>query len=270
VSEVQRTRAALAQNLFASANPARRLVALAGISPGDRVYDLGAGTGLITGALVDAGARVVAVERDPNLARRLRARFAAAPGVTVLEADLAEVRFRAPYKVVANPPFNRTAALLRRLLGDAPAPETAALVLQREAARKWAGVPRPTAVSLAAAPWFELSVSEPFRRRDFTPAPGVDLALLRFARRAVPDLEHDCREAWAGFVRHAFGRGRADARGAFRGLLSHLQWRRLSAELGVGADARLAELGYDDWLAIFGFATAHTPLAKRRKAGMTA
>ena len=265
MSGAQRTRAALAQNLFAGAGPAQALVRHAGVAPGDRVYDLGAGTGLITSALVAAGARVVAVERDPNLARKLRARFAATPGVTVLEADLAEVRFRAPFKVVANPPFNCTAALLRRLLGDAPAPESAALVLQREAARKWAGIPRPTAVSLTVAPWFELSVAEPFRRRDFTPAPAVDVAVLSIARRALPDLDDDLRRPWAAFVRHVFGRGRGDARGAFRNLVSHLQWRRLSADLGLAADARLAELAYDDWLAIFRFAMAHAPPAKLRR-----
>src|SRR5262249_59137182 len=132
-------------------------------------------------ALVAAGARVVAVERDANLARKLRARFAAAP-VTVLEADLAEVALRPPFKVVANPPFNCTAALLRRLLAQGPPPLAATLGLQREAARKWAGAPRPTAVSLTAQPWFELSLAEPFRRRDFNPAPAVEVAMLS-ARR---------------------------------------------------------------------------------------
>ena len=258
---------ALAQNLFVAAAPARTLVGHAGVRPGERVYDLGAGTGLVTQALADAGAQVIAVERDTNLARKLRARFAGAPTVTVLEADLAEVRFCAPFKVVANPPFNRTAALLRRLLEAAPAPGAAALVLQREAARKWAGLPRPSAVSLAAAPWFELTVTEPFRRRDFTPAPGVDVALLSLVRRARPDLDEDQRDDWTAFVRHVFGRGRADARGAFRTLLSQLQWRRLSADLGLPA-AALAELAYEDWLAVFRFAVASAAPARRRRAGI--
>lgn len=267
MSGAHRTRAVLAQNLFASAAPARTLVRLAAIAPGDFVYDLGAGTGLITSVLAAAGAHVVAVERDPNLAAKLRARFADAPAVAVREADLAAVRFRAPFRVVANPPFNLTAALLRRLLFEAPSPQTATLVLQREAARKWAGVPRPTAVSLMAAPWFELRTAEPFGRRDFTPAPSIHVAVLAIARRACPDLDADQRVAWAAFVRHVFGRGRADARGALRNLLSHLQWRRLSAELGLAPDARLAELAYDDWLAVFRFAIAHAPAAKLRRLG---
>jgi 23S rRNA (adenine-N6)-dimethyltransferase len=264
----QRTRAALAQNLFASAGAAERLVGLARIEPGERVYDLGAGTGLVTTALAAAGARVIAVERDPNLARKLRARFAATPAVTVLEGDLDHVRLQAPFKVVANPPFNRTAALLRRLLFEAPAPTAAALVLQREAARKWAGLPSPTAVSLAAAPWFELSVGAPFRRSDFTPRPGVEVAVLSIARRPRPDLGEELRGAWGAFVSHVLGRGRADARGALRGLLSNLQWRRLGGERGLAPDARLAELAYEDWLAIFRFSIACAPLRKLQRAGM--
>jgi 23S rRNA (adenine-N6)-dimethyltransferase len=259
-----RTRIALAQNLFAGPGPARTLVAIAGVRPGERVYDLGAGTGLISSALVVTGARVVAVERDPNLARKLWERFAGRD-VRVIEADLANVAFAPPFSVVANPPFNLTAALLRRLLFDGPHPASATLALQREAARKYAGLPAETLVSLSAKPWFELTVAEPFRRRDFTPAPSVDVAVLRIVRRATPDLPSAQRDAWRGFVRGVLERGKPDAWHSFRGRLSNLQWRRLAADLGLARDARLAELGYDDWLAVFRFAQALTPARVRTR-----
>ena len=232
----QRTRVRLAQNLFASATAAQTLVASADLAPGDLVYDLGAGTGRVTAALLAAGVRVIAVERDPNLARKLRARFHAAP-VTVVEADLRDVRFRAPFKVVANPPFNLTADLLRRLLASSPAPDSAALVLQREAAEKYGGV-RLAAASLQARPWFALGVTRPFSRRDFVPAPSVDIALLRITRKATPDIADEDAEAWRRFVRYALARPRPDAWRTFRGLVSNLQWRHLSR--GAGHRARRA------------------------------
>ena len=49
-----------------SDNWARRLVAGAGVAPGDLVLDVGAGTGPLTGALLDAGATVIAVELHPG------------------------------------------------------------------------------------------------------------------------------------------------------------------------------------------------------------
>jgi len=159
--------ARLAQNLFAADAPARRLVAAARLAPGDVVYDLGAGTGRVTAALLAAGARVVAVERDPNFAGKLRARFGGAD-VRVMEADLADVPFRTavqggrqravqPDGHAAAPPAVR-----------APAPESATLVLQREAAERYAGL-RTSALSLMAQPWFDFAVACPFGRRDFVP-----------------------------------------------------------------------------------------------------
>jgi 16S rRNA A1518/A1519 N6-dimethyltransferase RsmA/KsgA/DIM1 with predicted DNA glycosylase/AP lyase activity len=259
-----RTRARLAQNLFAADAPARRLVAAANLAPGDVVYDLGAGTGRVTAALLATGARVVAVERDPNLARKLRARFAAAE-VRVVEADLADVGFAAPYKVVANAPFNQTAVLLGRLLFDAPAPEAATLVLQREAAQRYAGV-RTSALSLMAQPWFELGVTCPFSRRDFVPAPGVDVAVLHLARRAPPRLGDAEASAWRGFVRTAFDRGRPEARRTFRGVLSNLQWRRLSRDLAIAVGATCGELTLDQWLGLYRFIAARTPPRQRLRA----
>ena len=258
----QRTRLRLAQNLFASPAPARTLVASADLTPGDLVYDLGAGAGAVTAALLEAGVRVVAVERDPNLARKLRARFHGA-AVTVIEGDLRHVRFRAPVKVVANPPFNVTAELMRRLLADAIGLRSAALVLQREAARKYAGG-RLTAVSLTARPWFEFDIAEPFRRRDFTPVPSCQLALLRIARKTSPDIAGEDAGAWRGFVRYALARPRPDARRTFRNLVSNLQWRRLSQDLAIAPDALRAELSYAQWLGIFRFVRRCAPADRLR------
>jgi 23S rRNA (adenine-N6)-dimethyltransferase len=265
VSGAQRTRVRLAQNLFASASAARALAASTDLAPGELVYDLGAGTGAVTAALLAHGVRVVAVERDANLARKLRARFHGWP-VTVAEADLRDVRFQAPFKVVANPPFNVTAELLRRLLTASPAPDRAALVLQREAAEKYAGA-RLTAVSLQARPWFALDVSRPFSRRDFVPAPNVEVALLRITRKATPDVAVSAAAAWRGFVRYALARPRPDAWRTFRGLVSNLQWRRLSQDLAIAPDALRADLTYPQWLGVFRFVQSCAPTVKWRRIG---
>ena len=63
---------ALGQNFVADGNTVRRIVRLAGITAGRPVVEVGAGLGSLTLALVEAGARVTAVEIDRHVVPVLR------------------------------------------------------------------------------------------------------------------------------------------------------------------------------------------------------
>ena len=109
----------------------------AGVRAGELVVDLGAGHGALTSALVDAGARVIAVELHPERLATLRERFAGA-SVTVVRADAASVRLpRRAFRVVANPPW-AIADTIRVHLLRAPNMVRADLVVPRWLARRWA------------------------------------------------------------------------------------------------------------------------------------
>lgn len=259
-----RKRAAFGQNFLRRSSTARLILGHVALEPGDRVYDLGAGTGILTNEIAGSGAHTIAVERDGNLARKLHQRFAGT-NVSVVESDLNDVAFVAPFKVVANIPFNRTAALLKRLLFEAPHPDEALLLLQREAAEKYAGVGRLTLVSLLAMPWFELRIVHRFVPHDFFPAPGVDTVLLHIAQRTTPLLSALERTAWKTFVHHALGRTKPDARRTFRDVLSNLQWRLLSRDLAIPDDAPLNALTQAQWLGIYRFIRRHAPTHKQRR-----
>jgi 23S rRNA (adenine-N6)-dimethyltransferase len=117
---------------------AARLVELAAVEPGNLVVDVGAGNGAITNELVRAGASVVAVELHPRRAAILRQRFAGAP-VKVVRTDAVDLRFpRQPFKIVANPPFDITTALLRRSTAPSSQLTGAAIVLPTWATMRWA------------------------------------------------------------------------------------------------------------------------------------
>jgi 23S rRNA (adenine-N6)-dimethyltransferase len=117
---------------------AARLVALAEVSTGDLVLDVGAGGGVITNELLRAGAQVVAIELHEQRAAFLRQQFGGRR-VTVVRADATDLRLpRRPFKVVANPPFGATTALLRRLTAPSSRLECASLVVPAWAATRWA------------------------------------------------------------------------------------------------------------------------------------
>jgi 23S rRNA (adenine-N6)-dimethyltransferase len=129
-------RRVLSQNFLVDRRAIDTLVDGSGVADGDLVIDIGAGNGLISQALAHRGAKVVAVERDPALADRLRARFATWPAVTVVEADVLTTPLPSePFRVVANIPFGITTKILRRLLEDGGRLVRADVIVQAEVAR---------------------------------------------------------------------------------------------------------------------------------------
>jgi len=206
----------LGQHFLGNPQLAARLVADADVGPDDRVVDLGAGTGVLTAALAARAAAVLAVELDDALAMRLARRFADVSNVTVLGCDARAVPLPLnPYRVVANPPFAATAAILRRLLDDpGGALVRADLVVQWQVARHRAQVSAGAPADLVGAtwgPWWRFSRGRRLPASSFQPRPNVDAAVLVVTRRTpalVPPADFDRYAAW---VRHQFGRRRDPA-----------------------------------------------------------
>lgn len=165
-----------------ASSEAARLVADAKVGPGDLVLDIGAGTGALTLPLLRAGCKVIAVENHRDRLAVLHELADDRRRLTVVRADAADLRLpRRGYRVVANPPFAITSALLRRLLQPGTRMLDAHLVLQRDAARRWAGPDAP-----GAARWqqvHEPALGRTIRRDRFTPAPAVDAQVLVLRRR---------------------------------------------------------------------------------------
>ncbi|MGH3822401.1 MAG: rRNA adenine N-6-methyltransferase family protein [Pseudonocardiaceae bacterium] len=143
--------------------------------------DIGAGQGALTRHLVEAGARVLAVELHPGRACRLRERFAEAP-VTVIQTDALSLRLpHRPFRVIASPPYAISSALLRLLLGSHSRLLAADLVLQRAVVRRHLDRWRASA-GHPHRRW-DARAGRPLPRQAFRPAPQVDSAVLIIRRR---------------------------------------------------------------------------------------
>jgi 23S rRNA (adenine-N6)-dimethyltransferase len=206
----------LGQHFLGSQQLAARLVADAGVHDDDRVVDFGAGTGVLTTALARTAASVLAIELDASLADRLATRFSATPNVVVLHADVRDVPLPStPYRVVANPPFGRTAAILHRLLDHPDGGLVRAdLVVQwqvaRHRVRAQAGPPLDL-LGATWAPWWRFTRGRRLPASSFNPRPAVDAAVLEISRRERPVVAVEDFERYATFVRHGFDT-RPDAR----------------------------------------------------------
>lgn len=205
------------QHFLTSAALAARLVADAGILPTDHVVEFGAGTGTLTAALVDRGARVFAIEIDASLAVGLVHRFSEVRAVAVFECDGLEFPLPStPYRVVANPPFNRTSAILHKLL-DHPGGSLvrADLVVQWQVARDLAQAHDKMSIDLVAAswvPWWTFRRARRLPAKLFRPPPSVDAAVLSITRRDPELLPKELVPQFRQFLRAHFATSpRADA-----------------------------------------------------------
>lgn len=144
------------------------------------MVDLGAGDGAITKSLVDAGARVIAVELDAGRAEGLRRGFAT-DDVRVVRADLQRFRYPGgPFRVVANPPYALTREVVRSVLRQSGRLRSADLVLPRRLVNQL--IDRPPR---AGRWWLDVSLSRgpTIPARAFVPRPRVDSAVLQVRRR---------------------------------------------------------------------------------------
>jgi 23S rRNA (adenine-N6)-dimethyltransferase len=223
---------------------AAAIVAEAGVGADDLVLDLGAGAGALTRELARRARRVWAVELDAALARELERRFAGA-NVRVLCADATRLRLPdEPFKVVANVPFDRTTAILRRLLDDPSTSLVAAeLVVQWELAAKRAAVWPNTLTGVYWGAWYRFALVRRLPPCAFAPGPAVAAGVVRIERRADPLVAPGDRAAYLRFLKRGFAAGRPE--------VPRRLFKRLGRELGFAPQARARDLDAPQWAALF-------------------
>lgn len=107
------------------------------IQPNDIVLEIGPGLGHLTHHLVRREGKVIAVEIDRGLIRRLRQVFQGVDNVEFIEQDALELNpdevvGDRPYKLIANLPYYITSPLLRHFLEKVRPPTTLVVMVQRE------------------------------------------------------------------------------------------------------------------------------------------
>src|SRR3984885_8839375 len=249
----------LGQNFVTDAGTVRRIVALAGVQPGEHVLEVGPGFGSLTLALLAAGARVTAVEVDPALAAELPHTLAPhAPAqagrLEVIVADAARVRDLpgAPAALVANLPYHAAVPILLHLLATVPSLRRGLVMVQAEVADRITAGPggRIYGVPSVKMAWFAgVRRAGQVPRSVFWPVPRVDSGLVAFTRREPP-AGPDRGETFA-VIDAAFAQRRKMLRAALAPWAgSAATAQEALAAAGVDPQARGESLGVADFARI--------------------
>jgi 16S rRNA (adenine1518-N6/adenine1519-N6)-dimethyltransferase len=249
------------QNFVIDANTVRRIVRESGVGHDDVVVEVGPGLGSLTLALLETGARVVAVEVDERLAERLPATVAehapdAVDRLEVVAADALRVTGLPgppPTALVANLPYNVSVPVLIHLLTLLPSLERGLVMVQSEVADRLAARPgsKVYGVPSVKAAWFaDVRRAGTVGRNVFWPAPNVDSGLVAWERRDPPGTTASREQVFA-VVDAAFAQRRKGLRGALRGLAGSAEdAERALREAGIGPLARGESLTVVDFARI--------------------
>ncbi len=234
------------QNFLADPHVPERIAAATRAGPGDTVVEIGAGLGHLTAALLERGARVIAVERDRDMVRVLRGELGGAPALTIEEANVSAFDFGAaaaaagrPLVVAGNLPYHLSTQILVHLLDERRHLAAFVIMLQKEVADRIASPPGGReygVLSVFAQAYCDVTRVLEVGPGAFLPPPKVKSTVLRFDVRAVPRAPIADDAAFRRVVHAAFGQRRKQLHNALAGGLH---------EAGAVVGAALVRAGID-------------------------
>ncbi len=246
---------ALGQNFILDRQLLARITAIPGPLQGETVYEVGPGPGGLTAALLEAGAGVVAVERDRRCLPALAELQAAFPGkLRLIEEDALTIDEPAvagrDAHVVANLPYNVGTALLLRWLegGWPPWWRSLTVMFQREVAERIvaaAGTEHYGRLSVAAQWRATPRIAMAVHRSAFTPPPKVASAVVHVVPAEQPaGVDPQVLER---LTAAAFGQRRKMLRQSLKGVPGALD---ALASLGIAEDRRAETVNVGEWVSL--------------------
>ena len=231
------------------------MAALPGSLDGERVYEVGPGPGGLTRALLEAGAAVVAVERDrrcvPALAE-LQREYGGR--LEIIEDDALKVDEAsgagAGAHVIANLPYNVATALLLKWLGGSWPPwwRSLTLMFQKEVAERLVAGPGTEAygrLSVAAQWRSRPRIAMTGNRSAFVPPPKVTSAVVHIVPADEPSgVDGQVMER---LTAAAFGQRRKMLRSSLKSMPGALD---AASVLGIDTQRRAETVSVEEWIAL--------------------
>ncbi|KAK9076473.1 hypothetical protein SSX86_004807 [Deinandra increscens subsp. villosa] len=261
-------RKSLGQHYMLNGEVNEQLVGAANVGDGDMVLEIGPGTGSLTNVLVESGANVLAIEKDPYMAALVNERFADNHRVKVIQEDFTRCHLRSHLssflgsdysevnsyaKVVANIPFNISTDIIKQLLPMGDTFSEVVLLLQEEAALRLVDSSLRTSeyrpinifINFYSDPEYKFKVP----RTNFFPQPKVDAAVVVFRlKKAVDYPQVLSTNNFFSMVNSAFNGKRKMLRKTLQHIKPSLEIEEALVNAGLAATSRPEELTLEDFI----------------------
>jgi 16S rRNA A1518/A1519 N6-dimethyltransferase RsmA/KsgA/DIM1 with predicted DNA glycosylase/AP lyase activity len=196
------------QNFLRSPKLVRELIAKSTLTKNDLVYDIGAGSGVITSVLATHVKTVIAVEYEPRIIETLRQNVTKFSNVTVLHADY--LKLTPPdqlYKIFANIPFHLSSPIIKSFVYATNSPEAAYLIVQKQFGQKLRSDQEGSftaQLGMLVGPLYSVKILKQLQRADFWPNPAIDTVFIELLKRKTPLVPPERFAAYERFTVECF------------------------------------------------------------------
>ena len=229
------------QNFLRSPTLVKELLGHSSIKRDDIVYDIGAGSGVISSVLAEKCKYVIAVEFEPRMVTKLRENMAQYSNVTVYEGDFLTMPLpKTSYKILANIPFHLSSPIVHRITEATNPPTATYLIVQKQFGNKLLpDSDRFTGqLGMMIGPEFAVRIRKQLRKTDFYPHPNVDTVFIEIIKRDTPLISKDRMPKYRKFIE-----------GCFSDPKIFTKTPRLS--IGLPADIKPSQMKLVQWIELF-------------------
>ncbi|MFA6158493.1 MAG: 16S rRNA (adenine(1518)-N(6)/adenine(1519)-N(6))-dimethyltransferase RsmA [Candidatus Paceibacterota bacterium] len=249
----------LGQNFLISPGIVERIAEAGDIQKGETVIEIGPGKGVLTAALLRAGAKVKAIEKDDRLIPFLDELFkkeATRGDFELFHGDIMEMtperlsaRVPETYKVIANIPYYITGQIIRLFLSMPHKPINMVLMVQKEVANRIiARDEKESILSLSVKAYAKPELVVSVARGNFFPIPNVDSAVIKLTDIQNPFADAVQENRFFEIVKAGFGQKRKKLVRNLEAVANKDALEKTFATLGIDENARAEDIELAAWV----------------------
>lgn len=241
----------------------QKIIQTAEIESKDQILEIGPGKGVLTEPLLKTGAKIFAVEKDPEMINLLEGKFKDNSQLTLIQADIRDflknedyTKYKIQntrYKVIGNIPYYLTSYLLRILLENSIKPKLIVLMLQKEVAERIiAQPPQMNLLSVCIQFYAKPEIICYVSKTAFQPKPKVDSAVIKLTPYPVIARDEVTKQSFFKVVKAGF---RQPRKLLLNNIYNNLKIEKdkikeIFEQLNIPINARPQNLSVQNWISL--------------------